>query len=423
MPTVNFNINRMTIGRVTVLGQEVPSGVVAEDGRAFIRRVGGDPARYDRAGNVLASASFTTSHTSMSGLTEVFGLDVTAEWPDGSSASAAVSVQVSVNGEDFLAWTGAAWEAQEDDEVYNSLEVFNDHCHALQLTNPRSLGFRVKLTASGGLSPILKGVHAFVEWRYDPRMDIFEMLRDRLAQLRVPLDIIHRMAAAGTTLPLRPGYVVDGTKAIKVYNLTTDPLQNTNLFSGWNSGASTLTMTGAQASGSNILVKCFGSAPVSLVKQDEVLKKTELPVTTVRLTPTTSVAHRSTGFQRDWKRGDTLRKVRERQWPTLDEMSLRVSHHTNDQAAAIYAVEALRLVMSQEPLRLPATGELPDVVEVRAGDLVDIAGESTCGAMWTCRLRLHLHQQSYRELEVARAIQMNVGSDRLQWKSDSGTFT
>ncbi len=136
MPEFSFGLGRgINPTTVDIGGLEVPTVYVGREG-AWLHRPGADPERFDPRARVLASGTIETEHFAMSGLTEIFGVAVEAVWPDGTDASAYCRLQVSLdNGETYLAWTGAAWEEQATDEVYNTLEDFNDHCDSLPLAN------------------------------------------------------------------------------------------------------------------------------------------------------------------------------------------------------------------------------------------------------------------------------------------------
>ena len=153
-----------------------------------LRRVGADPSHHDPGGVLIASGVVTTGLVPMSGLTEVFGVALAVEWAKtGEDAASACTLQISLDGgTTYLAWTGAAWEEQDIDETYNDLETVNDHLEALDLAHPVVLGFRVLLTAVNNDTPVLMGLTAYLEWRYDPQVDLREVLFARMSAARYP---------------------------------------------------------------------------------------------------------------------------------------------------------------------------------------------------------------------------------------------
>ena len=199
VPEFRFSVTDFaSVSTTTIAGQAVPTVFRGRDG-VWLHRPGPDPLRFDRRARSLASGVVTTRATPMSGLSEVFGVAVSAEWPGGTDAAAACGLQVSLNGgATFLAWTGAAWEAQAADGTFNSVGDFNDHCAALTPANPISLAFRVQLSASVGISPLLRHVAAYLEWTSDAAVDV-----DGREEL--PVEVARGEAEVGPPVALDDG--------------------------------------------------------------------------------------------------------------------------------------------------------------------------------------------------------------------------
>ena len=416
MPAHDYPPSLMTTPAVEIRGEDVPAAAQDINGRWHVRRIGAEPSRYARDGALLESAVIVTHLVPMSGLKEVFGLAAEVLWPSGAEATDMLGVQVSLNGADYLAWDGAAWVEVESDGIYNTLPEFNDRCQQLEIARPIRLGFRLKLSTSGNVSPRLLGLRSYLEFRYNPWLDdLLALLRTRVEALRVPLEVVHRTTAVGARVPLPVAYTVDAERPFEVYDLTTDPDMSTNLFSAWDAGRREVVLTSARAIGCDVFIRCWGGAPLRLGRADEIVKDTEVPLNLVRMYAPIE-RFRTTGRWFDFKRGATRALVRGREWPQLFEVPIQIVHHTADAATALLAGEAIRTALSQLPLRMPATGETVEVLEETPEDAAPILGESIDSAIWRGVLRVQVHRPNYNEYEAVRAVDLELGSQSRVWE-------
>ena len=156
MPVARYEPRGMNpIGEILV-DSDVPPGTV-EKNTARIKRVAAGDLYFTRGAPYLSSAEFETQSAPMSALKEIFGLTVGGYYlgTNGKKLlrdiTPSVSVQVSVDGgTTYRRWDGAAWAADAAGGNFSSVEVFNEQCDQFvvgqNLLNPKSLGFRVKLS-------------------------------------------------------------------------------------------------------------------------------------------------------------------------------------------------------------------------------------------------------------------------------------
>ncbi|MDP3951605.1 hypothetical protein, partial [Microbacterium sp.] len=399
MPAVQFWPADFDTITTEVFGEDVPTGAVLEEG-VSIRRVGDEPAIYDPTADLLAVAYFETVHVPMAALTEVYGLRlVLGTLASGNEPEDFVGIQVSVDGgSTYLAWTGAAWVAQAFDGDYCSRAVFDENSATLPLENPRTLGFRFELTPDGDESPVLQDVVAYVEWDYDPHVDVHETVKALLDdELRVPTLAV-LVGSGAATVTLASEYTP--TTVTSVYDVMNDPLRNDDLFDSFDADTRVVSLTGVVADGARLEVRFLGSAPVVVARADEMVTIAELPVTIARVAEREDVRGRMTGSLLDRRLGTTVATVRDRQHPVLRDVIIRVEHCTTTAREAIAAIDRVREVFSSS-FRMLATGETPLVSEDDEGRMEDAAGESLYNGRWNGRMRLYFHSRHYTERQCA----------------------
>lgn len=412
MSDFDFPLTRPAAISTTVIeGVTVPT-LVGSDEYVHLRRVGPDPAKYDRHGLLIASGVATTEQVPMSGLTEVFGVECMATWSDGSDAQDACALQVSVdNGATFLAWTGAAWVTQAVGGTYNDWQAANDHFAVLPLLNPRVLGFRVRLTAANNDSPRLVGLRTYLEWDYDGMIDVVQLVHDRLSLIRLPTMVQVRLAAGSDTV--RPGTAAtpDLTQPVRVFNLSTDPLMNTDLFDSVD--GSDIVLSAAQDAGEILQIDFMVTAHMVVSRQDETLTKTVVPSIEAHIGEAKTVRG-DVGRQYDFKMGDVTRLVRERQQPTMRAVPLRIDVTVAEPRAAYRAIEAIRKALSlhddETPfLRSPASGQVAQMLEEGPGDELTSLLEGVETARWRGKILLQFPVTAYREFQGVRRVSVDVG--------------
>ena len=403
------------VSEETLRGYTVLTGVVTPRG-AKVRRYGGDPRTYAVDGRLFDYAVFVTEQIPMSALVDVFGVVLRAEWEKtGRTAEAAVGLQVSVDGgTTYMAWTGAAWAAQGVGGTYNTRGVLVDNLATLTISNPRNLGFRVRLTTATDDTPVLRGLCAYVKWTYNFAEDLHETVADKLAALRVSAVSEHRLRAASSTVVLEAQHVPVGP--FVAYNLTTDANRNTNIAGGYNAVTRTLTLTAQQAAGALIEVRYKTSAPVYVVRPDEEVEIAELPAIVAKLSESTNDGG-PVGELYDYKIGDTAGAVRTYQHPVLCSNGLRVSLYTRASREAAAAPQVIRELLS-DGWRLLSTGEAPQIIEETPRNFDDMPARSFFIGTWEGRVRFYAHAQQYMEHRAMRRLDIQMATRSVRWNAD-----
>lgn len=410
MPEFSFGLGR---GRnpttVDIAGIDVPTVYTGVEG-AWLHRPGADPMRFDPRGRVLSSGVIETEHFAMSGLREVFGVDVEAVWPNGTDASDHCQLQVSLdNGETFLAWTGAEWEEQTSDEDFNSIEDFNDHCEDLLIQNPKYLGFRVKILGSDDLTqtPKVRRVVSYLEWTYNALVDLDRFVLSRLQSIRFPLVVRQRQAALSARVSLQTELVPDFTVAPRVFNITADPLKNTNLYSSMDD--TTIVLTAAQAVGSVLEVELVGTMPIVIARQDEFMTATKVPSLLADMGAVKVVRGTNTGMIYDYKRGDEVKLTRMREFPRYIEIPLTVTAVVAEPRTARTAVEAIRSAFYEAEFVSPETGCQIAVVEEDPVEADTILAEGVETARWSGCCRVVHFVERYNEYPGVASVLVRLG--------------
>lgn len=420
MPEFNYDVRMpKAIGITTVAGLDIPNMALGENGMV-VRRPGADPTRDGRGCRPLPFGTLTTDCVPMSALTEVFGVAVDATWLDQTSAQSACALQVSVDGgTTYLAWDGADWSAQNDDETYNSVEVFNDHCSTIPLLNPRSLGFRLKATTTLQASPRVRGIKAYVEWDYAPMVDIDQFVLDLLKRVRYPQMVRVQLPAAATRFTLNVAFLPDFTLPVQVYNLNTDPLMNVDLFDSMDVKA--IVLTEQQAAGSWMQVKFLATSDIFIAHQDEMTTSTRIPSVVAMVGEAKRILGNMSNEQYDYKIGETQRRVRTRRFPELVKIPLELRVVVAEPRAAREALEALRDTMRAEALRSPSSGTLFTIVDDDPGhDIADLK-ESVDVARWYGHILAQFPARQFAEYEGARGVTIFIGSESTTWEEKNFT--
>lgn len=422
MPEFSFGLGRgINPTTIDIGGLEVPTVYVGVQG-AWLHRPGADPERFDPRARVLASGVIETEHFEMSGLIEVFGAAVEAVWPDGTDASDYCQLQVSLDGgEAYLAWTGAAWEEQEVDEVFNTLEDFNDHCDSLPLTNPRYVGWRIKILGSADLrqTPLVKRVVSYLEWDYDALIDLDRFVLARLQSVRFPFVVRHRQASLAARVALQTEMVPDFSVAPRVFNLNTDPLKNTNLFSSMDD--STIVLTAAQAAGHVLEVELVGTMPIVLTRQDEFMTKTKVPSLLVDMGAVKVVRSTNTGMIYDYKRGGETKLTRMREFPRFIEVPVQVTVVVAEPRTAKMAIEAIRSAFYEADFVSPETGCQIAVVEEEPVEADTILAEGVETARWSGCCRVVHFLNYYNEYQGVSAVFTRLGGKSQSFETRSSS--
>lgn len=393
---------------------DVPKGVVAERA-AKIRRYGGDPMRYARNGTLFDDAIFKTEAVPMSALTEVFGLRAEGSFDGDEIPDVLLGVQVTLDGgSTYLVWDGAQWT--DAGGSFNTVPEFNENCAALSPQNPKSLGFKIKISSQDDKTPTLSGLGAYIEFDYDPYIDFQKSVKGAFDEkFAVPVLRTKKLSEAAASVAVSSVYTAQ--EPIKVFNLTDDPHRNSDIFDSFVGG--TVNFTAEQAVGSWLEFHFHGVADLFLCRQDETLHTTELPHTLVR-TDFAKVPGRSVGYVLDRKDGSSTKKVRRRVFPVAIQAEMRIGHYTQNEREAETALRACKEVF-RGGVRSLATGQQFVVIEEDEGDTEGNAAESLYYSNWRVTLRGMAHDPQYTEYDALKEVRVELGNADEPWPSDDVT--
>lgn len=428
MPATRFDPMHMTaIGEVAV-GSGVPPGVT-ENNSARIKRMNAWQTNFARNAPILATAEFQTRIVAMDSLNEIFGASVSGYYLGPRDTilkrpiRESVSVQISVNGgATYLRWNGA-WVAAGVDE-YTSLEEFNERCSQFvnfqNLVNPKSLSFRIRLsryTHTDGVqyTPVLTALHCHVEWESNPYLDLFRTTKERLdTYFRTPVLRQHRLTAAeaaARVFPIVSNYTVDGGGVFSVFNVTQDPNKNTNLFSAYDAGAGTISLIPAAAVAENDILEFnfSGSAPVFVVRPDEMTTVSDIPAVIVTVNNAVAVSGRASGRVADFKRGSATQLLRIRNAPVYRRCGIRVEAWARSAREAIASIQSLERILD-EGLQSMATGELFRLVITNPSTVVDYGDQSYYSGAIEFDVYYFDHAESYEEVVGIQTLVQSYGN-------------
>lgn len=392
-------------------GLDVPT-MVATSAGVRVRRPGPDPSREGTRERYLASGTVTTESVPMSGLVELFGVAVAAKLPNGAEAGSACSLQVSVDGgATYLAWDGAGWSTQLEDEVFNSQEEFNEHSSTIPFVNPRSIGFRMRMTTDGRETATATHLSAYVEWSYTPMVDFYQFMSDVADRIRVPLRVQIYIPTASDSVQVQTEFTLDATRPIRVFNVQADPLRNTDLFDSVLGNV--VTMTAQQPDASWVEVQFLGSAETFVAHQDEMLTITKVPSTIVRVWEAREIPGNTAHLQFDYKIGTTTRRTRVRRHAELVRIPVEIKVVVAEPRAALEALEAIRDALRAETLRSPASGGLITIVEDAPGVSTPNLNEGVDVARWSGSAILQLPARQYEEFAAAEPVRISLSCDKL----------
>ena len=431
MPASRFEARHLNpIGEVVVGGGITP-GLVERNG-ARIKRidVNVDPALFVRGAPLLGEAEFTTHVVQMDSLTEIFGISVEGYYlgPEDSGLrrkiDESVSVQISLDGGNTYLTYDNGWVAGQAGGTFTSLEEFCERCGLLvdlvDILNPKSLSFRVRLNtytspANVIYTPVLSVLNCHVEWNSNPYFDLFRTVKELIEEdFRVDVVRRHSMDApdvAANAVPISTNYTIDAAGTFRVFNLTQDPNKNVNIFSAYDAANSRLNLVAnANVVAQDVLEFTFsGSAPVFVVRPDEMAITTNIPSTIVTISAAQDVEKKPSGKITDFKFGTTIRRVRTRNSPVYRSCVVRAEVYARSAREAISSVQNLERVLSQG-FQSIATGETFTLKLTLPSVMVDFGDQSYYSGNAEFVVEYFDHSESFEESVVAQSIVAQYGS-------------
>ena len=432
MPVMTFDVNHMTALQEVVNGTLIAPGVVTLQG-ARLKRIDTtipDNTTYSRGAPLVTSAEFTTQAVAMNALSEIFGVRAEGryEGPRGEQLRRgirdSVSVQISVDGGNTFLTYNNGWVAAAPGGLYTNLDVFDERCALFQpgttLLNPRSLQFRVRLTpytAPNGVvyNPILTGITAYLEWESNPYLDLFGTVKELLEEdFRIPVVRQHTVQAsevAANAIPLQTNYTVDAAQPITVHNLTDDPNKNADLFQAYDAQTNTITLIPASdiAVTDIVEINFRGSAPVFVVRPDEMAVTTNIPSVVATVGPASIPRGRSAGREVSYKLGTDTFLARYRNTPVLRGATLRVEVYARSAREAVAGIQSLERILTRG-LQSIATGETFAINLTNPGVMVDFGDQSYYSGNVEFNVQYFDHVESYEEVVVAQTIISQYGN-------------
>jgi hypothetical protein len=411
-----FILDRTSISTVSTISTgagDVPSVAYDREG-IRLRLIGVDPSRFNPRGTYEPTGWFQTQAIPMSALTEVFGIWVTATWPNGTDASAACAFQISLDGgATFLAWTGAAWVAQPADGAYTTIENFNDNCETLPLLNPKSMALRCRLSRGNLGTPRVQHISLYLEWTYNPSIDMYEYINARLQEVRMPVTMHQVATSILPTVTLETNYTIDNAAPVKVFNLNDDPNKNSNIFAGVAGQAVTLSV--APAIGDVIEIQYSHQPPIVLVHQDEMIRTTTVPSLELYVDGVAKPVRHDVGPLFDYKRGAENKKTRVRQHHQTWEFPVKVEVTTDMPRVALETAERIRYALSRGSCRSPNTGLIITTEEKMVAENRAVLTQGIDVACWEGMVRVTYFSNIYENFEGVQQIFMGVGSFADRW--------
>jgi len=193
-------------------------------------------------------------------------------------------------GTTFYYWAGSIWAAAGASDWNTEVEV-DENISTFPLLNPRQIQIKVRLTppdsagpfsGSGTLTPVLADVAVAFDSQGDVLEDLAISLQSYIQstmECRFVQETDIQFATDEAVVDVYQNFAGVTAGSVRVYNLTTDPTESTDLFSSIaeDAGAETgtITMSSSQASGSIIKVY-FSMKPLVFIAPPDFLASADM---------------------------------------------------------------------------------------------------------------------------------------------------
>lgn len=209
-----------------------------------LRKLDLDQTKYDPQGKYYETAVILPNWKG-EGITELFGFEVVASIEPFianllPAQEAKITFQLSNDdGASFLVWVDGpdAWVPAVGilANTYNDIATIDRRIPLFPFSDPHQVRLKVLLTpgADGRQRPVLKNTIIFNKHTMDLYEDVTRSLKRCLDhEIKVPMFFLAEIATPCDTVEVERDIGLDVTveEPIKVYNLTTDPGRNINLF-------------------------------------------------------------------------------------------------------------------------------------------------------------------------------------------------
>lgn len=311
---------------------------------------------YDPSGKYREAATVEFPNFVAKGLTSLFGLDEHSSNPEDAEGNPYTSIgyQVSVDGgSTWLYWTGAGWGAAGASDFSSATDI-DANIAALPFTGEKQVKFKARLVPSsdGFDTPSLKGLLLHHEVRLNWFEDVQRSLRSFLSSnFRARLSIRETLKSASTTVVVNTDFRVHSV--VGVWNETTDPGRNSNLFvsktevqTGTDENGdpvykTTITLSASQAAGSVLFIVFLGIPPVIIAPADEELHLATIPALVFRVESIDEHLP-SRNFDRSVENNFGNNKARIRNQPTYYEAPVIAQCASENDLDAINMAESLK---------------------------------------------------------------------------------
>jgi len=239
------------------------NGAVLKNGCAVLRRL--DSSGIYHPQGTLTEEIFQSEWVNVNLLENFFGFICSR----ADSLTGGVDFQISANGSDFLSWDGAAWSV--DSARWSTFTEVEENIGLFPVGYSPTVAVRMRLQPVGDETPMVYRLAFLVEMCSNSTHYGFEEDVERtikyILDSRISVPVRDKILANGTTEVPVPSSLPTISSVTGVYDVVSDPDLQTNLFSGLS--GSTITLTSAVASGTELYVLGEGKPPVKLSGEPE----------------------------------------------------------------------------------------------------------------------------------------------------------
>jgi alpha-tubulin suppressor-like RCC1 family protein len=254
-----------------------------------------------------------------------------------------------------------------------------------------------------------------VEWQSNPYFDLFRTTKELLDEdFRTTVLRQHQVTAANVaanSVPITTNYGIDAAGTFTAFNTTQDPNKNTNIFVQFNAGDNTIGLDPANptVAGDVVELTFSGTAPVFVVRPDEMTVVSDIPSVIVTVGAAKAVAGRSSGRLADFKRGTSTQLIRIRNTPVYRQCNIRVEAWARSAREAIFSIQNLEGILNRG-FQSIATGETFSVAITSPSTVVDYGDQSYYSGLMEFDVYYFDHSESYEEVFAIQTLVQSYGN-------------
>ena len=364
---------------------------------------------YNPFGTMAATATVTFPAMVMPGLIELFGFEELAEYALDSAGAklGAIDYQISTdNGTTYYYWTGSVWATATTQ--YSSAQAIETNIGTLTLSPTRKIIIKARLSsdATNKYGPKFYGISLKCEIRHRPFEDALRSIHSYFtANLSASLANQQRLAAAATTLTLGTSATVIAVDM--VFNLTTDPIRGTNLYSSYAPTTKTVTLTGIQATGSVLEIQFRAKVQVNVSEAEDELVTAAIPALRIVVN----------GYDRadEWSQRLDIDRVRyrliarTRRAPDFYNLDLTIAAIADRDDDSLNIIKAVETLLDETECPYLPTGEPLKLIDFRAVDDSDVVGEGRFVKIANAVFQLREWTETYVQVPLVQTVNIQVG--------------